>query len=444
MPPSLPSPARSARTTARPSRPSTRRQTAGGRRRRANRGNRPSPTRSTATPLTTTGPKPSPRRRWRPPTRRSARRSDLTVDQRDGNGDWGGRVQSLTIDGSARQRDRQRQRFPRRHGVAQHLVDSRCRSRRPRRATCIRSPRRAFSTPANPATATSAIRTAARSGRAKAACSRSPATTACRPTPSASCSTSPSTDTTSSSYLTVWPRPYSRPTTSNLNWDRAGQTVANLVYTGLGPDGTVLIYNNAGNASVDRRRVRLRRAGDGQRWLGLRAGHAESHLRQPGRLAETPTPKKLAAGESRSVAVAGTPGVRPDAQAALVNLTGTGPTAESYLTLWPTGTAQPNTSNLNLLPGETRANAALGLLGGGAVSLYNNLGDTDAILDVMGQYVPADGRHGRVRQHPAGPLARYADVARRASDVAMPPVKRTACKCWVAAACRRPASRPWC
>ena len=44
--------------------------------------------------------------------------------------------------------------------------------------------------------------------------------------------------------------PVSRPTTSNLNWDRAGQTVANLVYTGLGPDGTVLLYNNAGNASV--------------------------------------------------------------------------------------------------------------------------------------------------------------------------------------------------
>ncbi len=319
---------------------------------------------------------------------------DLTVDQRDGNGEWGGRVQSLTIDGSLGSVIVSGNDFrasmglrstwwtvgpiaPSAAGYLHPLAPTRILDTRQPGNGNVSNPN---GSPFGPGE-TRVLTVAGSNGIPADAVGVVLNVTV--------------TDTTSTSYLTVWPRPYSRPTTSNLNWDHAGQTVANLVYTGLGPDGTVLLYNNAGNASVIVDVFGYEEPATVSGGLGFVPVSPNRIFDSRVASVETPIPAKLAAAESRSVAVTGTPGVRPDAQAALINVTGTGPTAESYLTMWPTGSAQPNTSNLNLLPGETRANAALGLLGGGSVSLYNNLGNTDAILDVMGQYVPADGTTGQ-------------------------------------------------
>jgi hypothetical protein len=58
------------------------------------------------------------------------------------------------------------------------------------------------------------------------------------------------TDTTSASYLTVYPGNLpSPPLASDLNWD-PGATVANLVVTELGSNGDLRIYNQAGNLNV--------------------------------------------------------------------------------------------------------------------------------------------------------------------------------------------------
>ncbi|MDQ3693016.1 MAG: right-handed parallel beta-helix repeat-containing protein [Chloroflexota bacterium] len=51
------------------------------------------------------------------------------------------------------------------------------------------------------------------------------------------------------SFLAVYPSGKARPLVSNLNY-RAGDTVANVVVVKVGPDGRVVLYNNAGSTDV--------------------------------------------------------------------------------------------------------------------------------------------------------------------------------------------------
>jgi hypothetical protein len=57
------------------------------------------------------------------------------------------------------------------------------------------------------------------------------------------------TDTTASSYLTVYPTGQTKPPSSDLNWV-AGETVPNLVVATVGTGGTITIFNYAGVADV--------------------------------------------------------------------------------------------------------------------------------------------------------------------------------------------------
>jgi hypothetical protein len=57
------------------------------------------------------------------------------------------------------------------------------------------------------------------------------------------------TDTTASSYLTVWATGQARPTTSSLNWS-AGATIPNAVTAKLGVGGAVSMVNAVGSANI--------------------------------------------------------------------------------------------------------------------------------------------------------------------------------------------------
>jgi len=57
------------------------------------------------------------------------------------------------------------------------------------------------------------------------------------------------TDTTKSSVLTVFPRGFTRPTASDLNWV-TGETVANLTVAELGRGGSVVAFNAVGSVDV--------------------------------------------------------------------------------------------------------------------------------------------------------------------------------------------------
>jgi len=97
--------------------------------------------------------------------------------------------------------------------------------------------------------------------------------------------------------------------------------------------------------------------------------------------------KPGAAAEVR-VQVAGVAGISASGVAAVaVNITATEATGPGYITAWPSGTARPTTSSLNLeYAGETRGNHAIVPVGSdGAISLFTQSG-THLVVDAFGWF----------------------------------------------------------
>lgn len=193
------------------------------------------------------------------------------------------------------------------------------------------------------------------------------------------------------SYLTVWPSGSSRPLASNLNFI-AGQTVPNLVIARVGDGGKVAIYNNVGRVDV---------VADTQGYFA--APVAAPPLpgsvyfpTNPARILDsrdgTGVPGgargQLGTGGTLDVQVTGQGGVPSNATAVVLNVTAAdSPGPDSYLTVYPTGTARPLASNLNFVAGQTVPNLVIARIGsGGKVTLYNNLGSTVVIADVQGYF----------------------------------------------------------
>ena len=99
----------------------------------------------------------------------------------------------------------------------------------------------------------------------------------------------------------------------------------------------------------------------------------------------------VGAGATFNLTVAGRGGVpATGAGAVALNVTATNPTASSYLTVWPTGKRQPNASNLNFVAGQTIPNMVIVPVGAnGQISIYNNTGTVDVIVDVLGWFPTA-------------------------------------------------------
>src|SRR4029077_18468894 len=180
------------------------------------------------------------------------------------------------------------------------------------------------------------------------------------------------TDTTSASYLTLWPTGVFRPTASNLNWT-AGQTVPNLVEVALGTGGQVSVYNAAGSADVI-----FDVAGYVATPSGAPGAAGLFNPVVPNRVLDTRsgTSGQVGPGQSVILQVPGTPGVPVSGVAAVVlNITVTDATAPSYLTVFPTGTTPPTASNVNFTSGQTVPNRVIVKVGAsGEVSFYNSAG----------------------------------------------------------------------
>jgi hypothetical protein len=130
---------------------------------------------------------------------------------------------------------------------------------------------------------------------------------------------------------------------------------------------------------------------------------------------------KMTASRTAQLKVTGVGGVPTVGVGSIVlNLTVTGASATSYVTAYPTGGAQPPTSNINFTAGQTTANTAILKVGaGGFVSLFNESGSTDLIVDVLG-WVPEG-----VAFEPLNP-ARVADTRTGVGIVGAMSAKRTA------------------
>jgi peptidoglycan hydrolase-like protein with peptidoglycan-binding domain len=186
--------------------------------------------------------------------------------------------------------------------------------------------------------------------------------------------------TTAATYLTVWPAGSPMPTASNVN-AVPGQTVANMVTVGVGVGGKIALFNYSGTTEVV---------------VDLAGYYTDGfHPVAPARIADTRSGAcgvRLGPGETRQVAVAGVAGVPAGtAGAVALNVTIVNPTASTYLTVWPSGLPQPDSSNVNAVVGTVPNMVTVGLGADGRVSVYNYAGSTDVLVDVAGWF---DGTGG--------------------------------------------------
>ncbi|MEO8371032.1 MAG: Ig domain-containing protein [Candidatus Solibacter sp.] len=98
----------------------------------------------------------------------------------------------------------------------------------------------------------------------------------------------------------------------------------------------------------------------------------------------------LAASTPRDFGILGICGIPANAQAYSLNLTVVPLGPLGFLSVWPTGQAQPVVSTLNSGDGRVKANAAIVPAGtGGAITLFAS-NNTHAIVDINGYFVAAD------------------------------------------------------
>ncbi|KOX18576.1 hypothetical protein ADK67_35755 [Saccharothrix sp. NRRL B-16348] len=220
-------------------------------------------------------------------------------------------------------------------------------------------------------------------------------------------------------HVTVWPADRARPTASNLNTTRAGQTIPNAVWAPLSADGAVKLFTSAPAHLVV----------DVAGWFtGETAASGTAGLfvpTSPTRLLDTRPEYRIghqggkpAAWTAVSATLAGRAPVPAGAAAVVANVTVTEAERPGHVTVHPGGTARPQASSLNIdTVGQTRPNLVTVPLGGGAVELFPTA-PTHLILDVAG-YFTAD-------LDPGTPATSHEDVDPAASTVVLDPPAVTA------------------
>ena len=194
------------------------------------------------------------------------------------------------------------------------------------------------------------------------------------------------TNTSSPSYLTIWPAGQDRPTVSSLNWS-PGVTIANAVTVKMGAGlsaGKIAVFNGYGSVDVVIDIAGYYQAGSGKAF----------HPINPGRVLDSRPATQVnvygtpwTGGLSRDVAVGGLGGVPVDATAVVLNVTVTNTSSPSYLTIWPAGQDRPTTSNLNWATGVTIPNAVIVTLGtAGKIAVFNWYGKVDVVTDAAGWF----------------------------------------------------------
>jgi hypothetical protein len=93
----------------------------------------------------------------------------------------------------------------------------------------------------------------------------------------------------------------------------------------------------------------------------------------------------LVGGATAHVQIVG-PVVPPNARSVVLNVTADGPVAAGFLTVFPGGAAQPPTSNVNYLAGQSIPNAVIvGLGPTGTVDIFTS-STSHVIVDVVGYF----------------------------------------------------------
>jgi hypothetical protein len=195
------------------------------------------------------------------------------------------------------------------------------------------------------------------------------------------------TGSTAGSFVSVWPAGLPKPVASNLNF-AAGQTIPNLVTVKIGAGGNVSFATAVGSVHVIADVV-------GYFDDGTTAGDLFTGV-TPERILDTRGPTgtgpAVAQGTPRALDVRGTAVVPDTATTVVANVTVTGGSAGSFLSVWPSGVAQPTSSNLNFGAGQTIPNLVVIKIGAdGKINIANAVGTVHVIVDVVGYFDPSGG-----------------------------------------------------
>jgi hypothetical protein len=190
---------------------------------------------------------------------------------------------------------------------------------------------------------------------------------------------------TTPAFLTVWPAGSAMPLASNLNFS-PGEVLPNLVVSAVGSGGRVGVFINAGAAHVV---------------IDVVGWYATSAVTQRGARLVPVSPARIldtrinqgavgpvGQGGTINLRVRGMGGVpTSNVTGVVLNVTATGPTAGTFVTVYPDDIARPLASNLNLTPGMTRPNLVMVKVGAnGGVNLFNLAGSVHLVADVVGYY----------------------------------------------------------
>lgn len=189
----------------------------------------------------------------------------------------------------------------------------------------------------------------------------------------------------SAGWMTVYPDGESRPSTSNLNFP-AWRVIPNLVTVPV-VNGRVDFYNNSGTVNV---------------WADVVGYYTSSGTGSrltsfgPVRVMDTRYGTNVARGPVGpgghvTLDVAAVAGAPTNITAVVMNVTATGATGDTWVTVYPdsptTGASVvPNTSTLNISPGRTTPNLAIVPVNDGKVDFYNALGTVNLFADITGYF----------------------------------------------------------
>ena len=193
------------------------------------------------------------------------------------------------------------------------------------------------------------------------------------------------TDSSAAGFLQVVPTGGATPlgATSNVNVTGAGQTVANLVVSRVGPDGSVQIYTSSGT------HVLVDVIGYVTDTSGPSSSSGLFVPLDPARMLDTRTSTAALAGSQTVLSPLGKDGVPLTGVAAvLVNATVTQTTGPGYLQIFPTGNGVPGgSSSLNFTAaGQTVANSVISVLGTGGGATIDVSTATQILIDVSGYF----------------------------------------------------------
>ncbi len=173
---------------------------------------------------------------------------------------------------------------------------------------------------------------------------------------------------------------------SNLNLV-AGQTDSSSVIATVGAGGRVALYNRFGSVDL---------VVDVAGWFPVGSNYSPL---PPTRVLDTrdgtgAPGAKVGEDGHIDVQVTGVAGVPASGVGAVVvNVTATDPTANTFVSVYPSGNRREG-SNINLRPGQTTSNLVVAAVGAdGKIALYNRFGATHLVADVTG-WLPGEPQTG--------------------------------------------------